>query len=124
VKDELHYTSTHTCLYNLLMVWKQPFYEKELSESIDERYLYNKNYCITFFCTPSEPNRMEFFSFVSVSDTYTNSFPYSTLENFRCSQPGWNFTQPPPYPSLSRQSCLKFSLDQQVRHRNFGAASY
>jgi hypothetical protein len=28
-----------SCLHNLLKVWKQLFYEKELSESIDERYL-------------------------------------------------------------------------------------
>jgi hypothetical protein len=34
---------THTdrsCLHNLLKIWKQQFYEKELSESIDERYLF------------------------------------------------------------------------------------
>ncbi len=28
------------CLHNLLRVWKELFYEKELSESIDKRYLY------------------------------------------------------------------------------------
>jgi hypothetical protein len=36
----MNYTSIHTpCLHNLLRFWKKLFYEKELSESIDERYL-------------------------------------------------------------------------------------
>jgi hypothetical protein len=38
-EPEMNYTLTATYIHNFLMVWKQPFYEKELSESIDERYL-------------------------------------------------------------------------------------
>ncbi len=37
-----------SCLHNFLKVWKQLFYEKELSESIDERYLSSLEYATSF----------------------------------------------------------------------------
>jgi hypothetical protein len=38
MRDELH---IHTpCLHNVFRVWKELLYDKELSKSVDERYLY------------------------------------------------------------------------------------